>query len=411
MKPLDILSLSTRMFRTRPMRTFLTILGLSVGTGAVLFLVSLGYGLQKVVLDKITTADSLLSLDVTPGAEKSISITQANVDEISHIPHVEFVSPIVSLTSQMTVNDFTGSTVANVVDYKYFRLSGLSVDNGKIPASGDSSGIVISSAGAALYGLSPKDIIGKEAKISLFVPKNSQADSTVTTATSGSASADDLLVSDRPEKYTIVGVVSDDSSNYIFFPADNVKDLQLNKFDQLKIKVSDSKYVDDVRNQIIDKGFLVSSLSDVIDQTNKIFKVVQLVLAIFGFIALFVSSIGMINTMTITLLERINEIGIMRAIGITKRDIKIIFLAESLIMGFLGGIGGVAIGFLTGSIMNMGVNLLAKNFGGQALNLFAYPSWFIYFIIIFSTLIGLLTGIFPSIKASNLNPLVALRYK
>jgi ABC-type antimicrobial peptide transport system permease subunit len=61
--------------------------------------------------------------------------------------------------------------------------------------------------------------------------------------------------------------------------------------------------------------------------------------------------------------------------------------------------------------MNMGVNLLAKNFGGQALNLFAYPSWFIYFIIIFSTLIGLLTGIFPSIKASNLNPLVALRYK
>jgi len=162
---------------------------------------------------------------------------------------------------------------------------------------------------------------------------------------------------------------------------------------------------------IIDKGFLVSSLSDIIDQTNKIFKVVQLILAIFGLIALLVSSIGMINTMTITLLERINEIGIMRAIGITKRDIKIMFLTESLIMGLLGGIGGVIIGYIGGSLVNMGINLLANTFGGQSLNLFYYPSWFIYFIIIFSTLIGLLTGIFPSIKASKLNPLLALRYK
>ena len=402
MRVLDVLSLSTRMFRTRPMRTFLTILGLSVGIGAVLFLVSLGYGLQKVVLSKITTADSLLSLDVTPGVENLISITQSNVDDIAKIPNVEFVSPVVSLTAQMTVNGSTGSTVANIVDPKYFRLSGLSVDTGKLPAENDNLGIVISSAGATLFGLDPKDIIGQKAKISLFVPKSGQ------TVVPG---ADESTVSERSEEYTIVGVTSDDSSNYIFFPSQAVKDLNLDKFDQLKIKVSDAKYVEDVRSRVIDKGFLVSSLSDVIEQTNKIFQVVQLVLAIFGFIALFVSSIGMVNTMTITLLERINEIGIMRAIGITRRDIRVMFLTESLIMGFFGGIGGVAVGYIGGSLVNFGVNMLAKSFGGQALNLFYYPPWFIYFIIGFSTLIGLLTGIFPSIKASNLNPLLALRYK
>lgn len=401
MKTLDVLSLSTRMFRTRPMRTFLTILGLSVGIGAVLFLVSLGYGLQKVVLGNITTAESLLSLDVTAGAENIIDITYDTVTEISNIEHVDFVSPVLSLSAQMSVNGFTGSTVSNIVDDKYFRLSGLTADYGETNNTEYQTGIVISSAGAALFGLSPEEIIGQKAKLSLFVPK---ADNT-------SSGLEEVLVSEREEEYYIIGVIEDENSNYIFIPSSGLADLNFNKFDQLKVKVTDADYVEVVRNQIIDRGFLVSSLSDIIDQTNKIFQVIQLVLGIFGLIALLVSSIGMINTMTITLLERINEIGIMRAIGITKRDIKIMFLAEALIMGFLGGVGGVIIGYIGGYLINIGINVLANTFGGQSLNLFYYPPWFIYFIIIFSTLIGLITGIFPSIKAAKLNPLTALRYK
>ncbi len=401
MKALDILSLSTRMFRTRPMRTFLTVLGLSVGIGAVLFLVSLGYGLQKVVLGNITTADSLLSLDVTPGANSVIPITRQDIQKISKIPHVELVSPIVSFSSQITVNGFTGSTVANIVDSNFFKLSGLKTSNGKLPVNNNPSGVVISSAGASLFGLNSKNVINQKAQISLFISNKNQS----------GAGVDNVIVSKRKGPYRIIGVIHDNNSNYIYLPSSSVIDLNLNKFDQLKIKISDAKYVDSVRNKIIDQGFLVSSLSDIINQTKKIFKVIQLVLAIFGFIALFVSSIGMVNTMTITLLERINEIGIMRAIGITRKDIKMMFLAESLIMGFLGGIGGVILGYIGGFLVNGGINLLARSFGGKALNLFYYPPWFIYFIIIFSTLIGLLTGIFPSIKASKLNPLVALRYK
>jgi len=383
------------------MRTFLTILGLSVGIGAVLFLVSLGYGLQKVVLGNITTAESLLSLDVTAGAENIIDITYDTVTEISNIEHVDFVSPVLSLSAQMSVNGFTGSTVSNIVDDKYFRLSGLTADYGETNNTEYQTGIVISSAGAALFGLSPEEIIGQKAKLSLFVPK---ADNT-------SSGLEEVLVSEREEEYYIIGVIEDENSNYIFIPSSGLADLNFNKFDQLKVKVTDADYVEVVRNQIIDRGFLVSSLSDIIDQTNKIFQVIQLVLGIFGLIALLVSSIGMINTMTITLLERINEIGIMRAIGITKRDIKIMFLAEALIMGFLGGVGGVIIGYIGGYLINIGINVLANTFGGQSLNLFYYPPWFIYFIIIFSTLIGLITGIFPSIKAAKLNPLTALRYK
>ena len=101
----------------------------------------------------------------------------------------------------------------------------------------------------------------------------------------------------------------------------------------------------------------------------------------------------------------------MRAVGVSKKDVRTMFLLESVIMGFLGGVGGVLIGYLSGQLANIGVNLLARTFGGQALDLFYNPPWFIMLIIIFSTVIGFLTGVYPSIRASRLNPLTALRYK
>jgi len=380
------------------MRTFLTILGLSVGIGAVLFLVSLGYGLQKLVLGNITSADSLLSLDVTPGAGNAITVSKGNIQNIAKIPHVDFVSPIVTYNSQVTINGVTGSTVANVVDSNFFKLSGQNVDYGQLPSVNNTTGIIISSAGASLFGLSPKNIVGQSANISLLIPGSS-------TETANT------IVSDRPGPFKIIGVIKDDSSNYIYFPFASLSDLNIQTFDELKIKISDAKYASSISSAVISQGFMVSSLSNIVDQTNKIFQIIQTVLAIFGLIALVVSAIGMMNTMTITLLERINEIGIMRAIGISKKDIKLMFLAESMIMGFLGGLGGIILGYVGGLLVNSGVNLLAQTFGGKALNLFYYPAWFVYFIIIFSTVIGLLTGIFPSIKASKLNPLSALRYK
>ena len=101
----------------------------------------------------------------------------------------------------------------------------------------------------------------------------------------------------------------------------------------------------------------------------------------------------------------------MRAIGITRKDIMKIFLLEAMIMGFLGGLGGIIIGFVGGELVNVGINILAQNLGGQSLDLFYSPLWFISTIGLFSSIVGFLTGVYPSIKASRLNPLDALRYK
>jgi putative ABC transport system permease protein len=84
---------------------------------------------------------------------------------------------------------------------------------------------------------------------------------------------------------------------------------------------------------------------------------------------------------------------------------------ESMIIGFMGGTGGLAIGFLLSKILNFAINMLAKNFGGLNVELFYFPAWFTVFIVVFSTIVGLVTGFYPAKRAAKLNALEALRYK
>lgn len=395
----DTLALSTRMFKTRKMRTFLTILGVGVGIGTVLFLVSLGYGLQNVVLNKITTADSLLSLDVTPGASSVINLTTENVNQIKAMPQVAETSPMANFTAQLVVDQLTGDGLVYAVEPSFFRLGGIIPSLGRTFNSEDQHVAVISSAAVKLFNLESGQVLDKTINLSLFLPKGNQE------------GGEELSVAKRNEAYRIIGVIDDDTTSYAFVPLATLADLNISSFNQLKVKVSDSQYTDAVRTSIIDQGFVVSSLSDTIEQANKIFSIIQIVLSLFGLIALIVSAIGMFNTMTIALLERINEIGIMRSIGASKGDIMVLFLLESLLMGLLGGVGGITIGYLSGELANIGINLLAKNFGGQPLNLFYRPLWFIGFILVFSGAVGFLTGVYPARKAAKINPLDALRYK
>jgi putative ABC transport system permease protein len=182
-------------------------------------------------------------------------------------------------------------------------------------------------------------------------------------------------------------------------------------FSKLKVKCASTNEVEGVRAAVVEKGLIASSISDIVDQANKVFSVVQIVLMMFGVIALVVSAIGMFNTMTITLLERTEEIGIMKAIGASNTAIWLMFISEATMMGFLGGFGGVIIGYLEGEAINLIINLIATRFGGERVDLFYSPLWFVSTIIIFGAFVGFLTGIFPARKASKIDALDALRYK
>ena len=152
-------------------------------------------------------------------------------------------------------------------------------------------------------------------------------------------------------------------------------------------------------------------MTDTLTQINQIFNITQITFTVIGIIALLIAAIGMLNTMTISLLERTREIGIMKTIGATERGIEQMFLAESVIMGLGGGLSGLVVGFLFTRVVAIVVNLLALSSGGQPVEIFYTPLWFYGLVFVFSLLIGLITGFFPSRRAAKLNPLDALRYE
>ncbi len=395
----DIFRLSTRMFRTNRSRTILTILGIGVGIGTILFLVSLGYGLQRLILSQITTSDALLSLDVSAGETDFLTLNNEAIDNIKQIPEVDKISPLVSLQAQVNIDDISSELTANFADTDYFKLDGTELSQGNFYSYGEEDKIIISQAALQLFNLNKEDSFKKIIHLSVFLPEGEEEEKLVRKAVS------------LDYNFKISGIIKDENSNYIYLPLSLAQKLNIDNYSKLKVKVNNKDNLDLVRNAIIDKGFMVSALSDIIEQANQVFRVVQIILALFGIVALIVSAIGMFNTMTIALLERTQEIGIMKALGATSLDIWNLFLGESIIIGFFGGLSGLAIGLASGEVFNYGVNLLAGAFGGEKIDLFYTPFWFILLILIFSTVVGLITGVYPASRAAKINCLEALRYK
>lgn len=399
MQFLDLIHLALENFKNRKSRVLFTILGVSIGIGTILFLVSLGYGLQRNLLERITTKESLLTLDIAPAETRIIILNEKTLSRITEIENVEKVSPQVILPGQVSLGELTAETVVNLVNSDFFSLGGILPDIGKVFKEEDQQKIVVNSSVAELFNLKPEQILGKRVKFLIFLPKETKEIA-------------EIEIFEVKKKFEIVGVISEPGApSQVYLNRRDLPELAIKEYQFAKVKVTNNKAMEEVREKLIGMGFLVSALSDTVAQANKIFRAIQIVLGIFGVIALIVAAIGLVNTMTISLLERTNEIGIMRAIGASPQDIKKLFLGESLIIGFLGGLGGIGIGILGAEVFNGLINILAKTLGGQPLDLFFYPIWFLIFIILLSTLVGLIGGFLPAQRAAKLNPLEALRYK
>lgn len=397
----DLLKLSTRMFRARASRTLLTILGMGVGIGAILFLVSFGYGLQKTLLERITTSESLLTLDVTESKSALVRLDKTVLEKIEKTEGVVEISPAFYISAQGKVNELMSDLVVMGVKPSFLRLGGFRTNKGESLNDENLEGVVVSSSISQVFNKNVDEIIGQEITFTFFLPDEASSAETL-------QNKFEKVVSEK--KYKIMGMIEGDE-NVIYINASTLEDLKIRNFTQLKVKCANNEKLGQIRDEILSQGFLVSSLSDTVEQANQVFRVVQLVLMLFGIIALIVSAIGMFNTMTIALLERTEEIGIMKAIGASNWSISWMFLMEASIMGFLGGLGGVVLGLVGGKAFNLLINFIAERMGGQAVNLFYSPIWFIGVVISFAAIVGLLTGLVPALRASKINPLEALRYK
>jgi len=401
----DLFKLSTRMFKARTSRTLLTVLGMSIGIGAILFLVSFGEGLRTTLLERITTSESLLTLDVTEAKAGIVSLNGDMIKSIEGLDGVSEVSPASQLIAQGVMGDMSADLSAISIKPSFLRLGGIKISKGETLNDANPEGVVITSAMAQVFGKKDvSEMIGQEITFAFFQPKKEG------TGGSGGDLQNNLEKIDYDKKYKIIGA-TEGEDNVVYINSSSLSDLQINSFIQAKVKCASQQVMGTVRDTILNQGLLVSSLSDTVDQANQIFSIVRIVLMTFGLIALIVSAIGMFNTMTIALLERTEEIGIMKSIGASDGSVSMMFIMEATIMGFLGGLVGIGIGLLGGVVFNQLINFIAARFGGQSVNLFHSPALYIIVIVAFSGVVGFLTGFVPARRASKIDPLDALRYK
>jgi putative ABC transport system permease protein len=182
-------------------------------------------------------------------------------------------------------------------------------------------------------------------------------------------------------------------------------------YSSISVRVKNPAQVQVVEDAIKKMGFNTFSILDANRGLQQFFKILDLFLGIFGSLALAVSSIGIVNTLVMAILERRREIGIMKAIGASDGDVKKLFFAEAGAMGILGGVVGVALGWAIGQVINLGTNIYLKREGLTPEHFWSVSWWLVLFAVLFSFLVSLVSGLYPAGRAARLDPVQALRYE
>ena len=188
-------------------------------------------------------------------------------------------------------------------------------------------------------------------------------------------------------------------------------DVTRNGYSQIVAQVDDANNVADVAVAVKAMKYGAATAQEILDKILSIFKIIGLVFGAIGAISLGVAAIGVINTMVMATLERTREIGVMRACGATRGAVAGLFTFEASMLGFWGGVIGVALGYGLSKIANVVIGRLLVQQHLAATNVVQIPIWLSLAVIGATTIIGLLAGLYPAIRASRLNPVEALRYE
>jgi len=222
--------------------------------------------------------------------------------------------------------------------------------------------------------------------------------------------SNNTTVREVSKEFSIIGVIESGSGSEVFVSNHIFENEGISNASKVKVLASSRETAVKVRSDIESLGFTTASPLDTVNEIDKVFQLLQVILIGFGGIGMIIAVLGMFNTLTITLLERTKEIGLMITLGGQQKDIKRLFMIEALMLSIMGGIIGVLAAFLIGKTGDLILNIYAHSNGiTEQLTAFDISPTLVAVSLSATALIGLAVVYFPAKRASRISPLDAMR--
>ena len=455
MKTRDLSELAVRNLREAVLRNSLTTLGVAVGVASLVAMLSLGVGLQTLASQRLTRSGLFDAVFVTsqrnfrgprqpppPDAapkRESRPLDDDARQQFSKLSNVTEVYPQIRFITDVRYAGKSESTsVLGLPDSS--RSSGAFEGmKGAFFSSPTADEAILQIDFAKLLSDQPPSLIGKELTLRYAeraaLSKTADDDEALLDSMMGSGKPGGISIVPREKTLRIVGVIESDPSAgiggfggaRIYLPLKTAEQLHVAQPDDLQaflsgnsakpsymaftVRVRSPKDVLQVEEAIKQMGFATFSLLDATKSLRLVFTVFDLFLGLFGSLALTVASLGIINTLVMAILERRREIGILKALGATDRDVRSLFFAEAGAMGLFGGLFGVALGWLIGSALTWGTTIYLHRQNLPGVKISYIPWWLALGAIAFAITVSLVAGLYPASRAARLNPVDALRYE
>ena len=444
MKAGDLAELALRNLREAVLRNSLTTLGVAVGVASLVAMLSLGVGLQELASRRLSNSGLFDTVIVMPrrnmqtmrrpAANAAPSKEAPALDDdarktMEHLPNVIEVYPQIRFPTEVRYNGTPFSTIVAGVPDSARGNGAYDGIQGSFFSGPSADEAILQIELAKDLSEQTSTLIGKD-----LVVRYAERQALLSSGTSDGSGGGFSIVP-REKKLRIVGIIETEpaagfggfGSGRLLIPlevASALRAAQVNDlrdavratngkpaYASLTVRAKSPSQVEAIETSIKSMGFGTFSLLDATRNLRLFFTIFDLLLAIFGSLALAVATLGIINTLVMAILERRREIGILKALGAADRDVKQLFFVEAGVMGLFGGVLGVGFGWFIGGALTWGTNIYLHRQNLPSAHVFSVPWWLVLGAIAFAVIVSLAAGLYPATRAARLNPVEALRYE
>ena len=465
---MDLLRMSTSNLKRRKLRTFLTVLGVVIGTASIVVMISLGLGMQQSLYREVEQSGGLTTIKVSGAqAGNSMMYSSSRKEEeqptkyindqllarLSKLEHVTLASPVYELPVVLLKGGYEGYGQLLATTPEAMEARNINLAEGSLPKPNSGhlnlvygNGVLTmfneKGSGKGYYetGRLPDIDLAKDSVFLIldqegYYSQGSQngAEASGNSDDGGGKQAQPKTIAKHVAKASgiVAGSPDEYNANYynIFCDLDTLKQILKKEFNgrvipgqpttksgkpykefcysYAQLKVDDIDSVDSVARIVREMGYNVETNAEYLDSMKGQFAIVQAVLGGIGAVSLLVAAIGIANTMMMSIYERTKEIGVIKVLGCSLKNIKQMFLIEAAFIGLIGGVIGNILSFL----MSFVINILTGNGAAMGIdgNISYIPWWLVILSMGFAMLVGVAAGYFPSLRAMRLSPLAAIR--